>query len=49
MVLRNFQPGDQSVLLDLVNGAYRNLETLTEERVKQLLYWKNRVSDHYEH
>jgi N-acetylglutamate synthase-like GNAT family acetyltransferase len=37
MVLRNFQPGDQSVLLDLVNDAYRNLETLTEEHAKHLL------------
>jgi len=49
MVLRNFQPSDQSVLLDLVNDAYRNLERLTEERAKQLLCWKNKVFDHYEH
>jgi hypothetical protein len=49
VVLSNFQPCDQSVLLGLVNDAYGNLETLTEERAKQLLCWKNKVSDHYEH
>jgi len=37
MVLRNFQSGDDRLFLNLVNAAYRNLETLTTERVKRLL------------
>jgi hypothetical protein len=49
MVLRYFEPGDQLVLLDLVNDAYGSVETLVEDRSKQLLCWKNKVYDHYEH
>ncbi len=49
MVLRNFQPSDQSVLLDLVNDVYDSVETLAEECVKQMFCWKNRISDRYEH
>lgn len=48
MVLRNFQPGDRLVLLDLFNDAYGNVETLLEDRSKQLVCWKNKVYDHYE-
>ena len=33
MVLRNFQSGDDRPFLNLVNAAYRNLETLTTQRM----------------
>jgi N-acetylglutamate synthase-like GNAT family acetyltransferase len=37
MVLRNFQSGDDRLFINLVSAAYRNLETLTTQRVKRLL------------
>lgn len=37
MIFRRFKPGDDQTVLDLVNKAYRNLETLTAERLKGLL------------
>lgn len=36
MALRNFRSGDEHVFFSLVNTAFRNLETLSMERVKRL-------------
>ena len=36
MIIRTFHKGDEQLFLSLVNTAYRNLETLTPERVKRL-------------
>ena len=36
MSLRIFRTGDEQLFLSMVNVAYRNLETLTTERVKRL-------------
>lgn len=37
MNLRSFHHGDEQLFLDLVNRTYRNLESLTVERVRRLL------------
>jgi N-acetylglutamate synthase-like GNAT family acetyltransferase len=37
MIVRTFRHVDEQSFLELVNAAYRNLETLTAERVKALL------------
>jgi len=36
IILRNFRKGDEESFQHLVNTAYRNLETLTPERIKRL-------------
>lgn len=36
MIIRSFRQSDKQIFLQLVNTAYRNLETLTNERVERL-------------
>lgn len=41
MTLRNFRSGDEYAFFTLVNVAFRNLESLSMERVKKLISSSN--------